>query len=196
MQGRREFMGTACTLAACSCPTATLLAQEQATDQAQEPPVDVGRLQWKLAAAEQRFAYLLEIMDAQLPKRTRARLLEALGRRCAGHYMEMADRHKGNVRGYLEEAQKQWVAKVQWAEDGRSFKVIDKSPTCTCPLVGTGKTSPTMCNCSAGWQKETYAYITGGPVKVAVEQSVLRGDPQCVFRIQLAKPAAKRESRS
>jgi predicted hydrocarbon binding protein len=193
MQGRREFV-KACMLGACSCPAA-LLAQEQEATQPQEPPVDVGRLQWKLAAAEQRFAYLLEIIDAQLSRKARAKLLKALGRRCAGHFMDMANRHKGDVRGYLEEAQKQWVAKVEWAEDGRSFRVFDKSPICSCPLIGAGKPSPTMCECSAGWQKETYGHITGGPVKVTVEQSILRGDPQCVFHIQLARPA-KRDGKS
>jgi len=187
MQGRREFMKTACTLAACSCPAATLLAQEQETTQPPETPVDVGKLQWKLAAAEQRFASLLEILDAQLGKKAKVKLLEAMGRRCAGNYMALADRFKGNLKGYLEEIQKQWVAKVEWSKDGRSFRVFDKSPTCTCPLVGTGKTSTTMCHCSAGWQKETYTHITGRPVQATVEQSILRGDPQCVFRIQLGK---------
>jgi len=52
MQGRRGFMKTACTLAACSCPAATLMAQEQDTEPNEETPVDVGKLQWKLAAAE------------------------------------------------------------------------------------------------------------------------------------------------
>jgi predicted hydrocarbon binding protein len=188
MQDRRGFMKTACTLAACSCPAATLLAQEQAPAQPdQTPPVDVGKLQWKLAAAEQRFASLLEILDAQLSKKSRIKLLEAMGRRCAGNYIALADKFKGNLKGYLEEVQKQWVAKVEWSEDGRSFKVFDKSPTCTCPLVGSGKTSTTMCHCSAGWQKATYERITGSPVQATVEQSVLRGDSQCVYRIELGK---------
>jgi predicted hydrocarbon binding protein len=196
MQDRRGFMKTACTLAACSCPAATLLAQDQATAQPPEPPVDVGRLQWKLAAAEQRFAYLLEAMDDQLGKKTRTRIMEAVGRRCASHYTELADRFKGNLKGYLDEIQNQWVAKVEWSEDGRTFRVFDKSPTCTCPLVGSNKTSTTMCHCSAGWQKATYERITGAPVEATVEQSVLRGDPQCVYRIQLSKSAAKREDKS
>jgi predicted hydrocarbon binding protein len=187
MQDRRGFVKTACTLAACSCPAATLLAQDQATGQPPESQVDVGKLPWKLAAAEQRFAYLLEAMDDQLGKKTRTRIMEAVGRRCASHYTELADRFKGNLKGYLDEIQNQWVAKVEWSEDGRTFRVFDKSPTCTCPLVGSGKTSTTMCHCSAGWQKATYERITGVPVEAIIEQSVLRGDPQCVFRIQVGK---------
>jgi hypothetical protein len=188
MQGRRDFMKTACTLAACSCPTATLLAQDQgATTQPQEPPVDVGRLQWKLAAAEQRFAYLLETLDEQLGKKARIKIMEAVGRRCASNYMGLAEKFKGNLKGYLDEIQKEWVAKVEWSEDGRTFRVFDKSSTCTCPLVGAGKTSTTMCHCSAGWQEAIYGYVAGSPVQATVEQSVLRGDPQCVYRIQLGK---------
>jgi len=194
MQGRRDFMKTACTFAACSCPAATLLAQDQGAAEPQQPQVDVGRLQWKLAAAEQRFAYLLDALDAQLGKKARVKIMEAVGRRCASHYMELADRFKGNLKGYLDEIQKQWVAKVEWSEDGRSFRIFDKSPTCTCPLVGSGKTSTTMCHCSAGWQKATYEHITGSPVQATVEQSVLRGDPQCVFRMYLAKTAAKHDA--
>ncbi|NLH41361.1 MAG: hypothetical protein GX448_05930, partial [Planctomycetes bacterium] len=83
MQGRRDFMKTACTFAACSCPAATLLAQDHGAAQPQEPQVDVGKLQWKLAAAERRFAYLLEAMDDQLGKKARIKIMEAVGRRCA-----------------------------------------------------------------------------------------------------------------
>jgi predicted hydrocarbon binding protein len=190
MQGRRDFVKTACTLAACSCscPAAMLLAQDQgATTQLQEPPVDVAMLQSKLPAAEQRFAYLLETLDKQLGKKARIKIMEAVGRRCASNYMKLADKFKGNLKGYLDEIQKEWVAKVEWSEDGRTFRVFDKSPTCTCPLVGSGNTSTTMCHCSAGWQEATYERITGSPVQATVEQSVLRGDPQCVFRIHLGK---------
>jgi predicted hydrocarbon binding protein len=192
MQNRRAFVKTTCGLAACSCCAATLLAQEQqAGPKKDEAPVDVGQLKWKLGASERRFAWLLELMDAQLSKKAKTRLLEALGRRCAGEYMNLADKHKGDLKGYLDEIRKQWVDKVEWADDGKSFQVFDKPRPCTCPLVGAGNVSSTMCACSLGWQKEIYSRISGGPVQVTVEKSVLRGDPQCVFRIRLGKDTGK-----
>jgi predicted hydrocarbon binding protein len=190
MQNRRAFVKTACGLAACSCPAATLLAQEQQAGpkkKKEEASVDVGKLQWKLAASERRFAWLLEIMDAQLSKKARAKLLEALGRRCAGEYMDLADKHKGDLKGYVDEIQKQWVDRVKWADDGKSFQVFNRPRPCTCPLVGAGNVSSTMCACSIGWQKEIYSHVSGSPVQVTVEKSVLRGDPQCVFQIRPGK---------
>ena len=188
MQNRRTFVKTACGLAACSCCAATLLAQEGQAGQPQEAPVDVGKLKRKMAASERRFAWLLEIMDAQLSKKAKAKLLEALGRRCAGEYAaDLADKHKGDLKGFLDEARTLWIAEVQWADDGKSFEVFDKPQPCTCVLVGAGSVSSTLCACSVGFQKEMYSRVAGGPVQVTVEKSVLRGDPQCAFRVRLGK---------
>ncbi len=111
MQGRRDFMKTAWTLAVCSCPAAALLAQDQGAAPSQQTQVDAGILQRELAAAEQRFAYLLEAMDDLLGKKTRIKVMETVDRRCVNHSMELAEKFKGNAKDYLDEIQKQWVSR-------------------------------------------------------------------------------------
>jgi effector-binding domain-containing protein len=62
---------------------------------------------------------------------------------------------------------------------------------CFCSLVKevirTGEElSPTFCNCSAGWYVQMWETILDrSPIRVDVEQSILRGDDRCVFAIHL-----------
>jgi predicted hydrocarbon binding protein len=45
------------------------------------------------------------------------------------------------------------------------------------------KLSGTYCNCSRGWAKALFEGALGRPVDVVMEQSIIRGDEQCQFRI-------------
>lgn len=45
--------------------------------------------------------------------------------------------------------------------------------------------SPTFCGCGAGWYVPLWEGIVGGPVKVEVLESVVKGDDRCRFAIHL-----------
>ena len=42
-----------------------------------------------------------------------------------------------------------------------------------------------FCNCSKGWQKQTYEIILGQKVDVDINTSILYGDNHCSFTIKL-----------
>lgn len=59
---------------------------------------------------------------------------------------------------------------------------------CYCPLIRDHLNqgmSPTFCNCSAGWERQQWEGVFGQPVKVRVLKSLLRGDTECQFAIEI-----------
>ncbi len=73
--------------------------------------------------------------------------------------------------------------KTEYDEKAGIIRVFDRGPHCSCPLVKEGLTSGAQCDCTLGWQRETYSAILGRPVDAAVEESILRGGKRCVYRI-------------
>jgi hypothetical protein len=77
------------------------------------------------------------------------------------------------------------VEKAEYDDAKGTIRIVDKSPTCTCPLVRQNLTPPSFCDCTLGWQKEAYSAVVGRPVEATLEESILRGGKKCVFRIQI-----------
>ena len=179
---RKNFM-RCCGAGACSCAgIAPFLAQ---TAQAQSNP-EIERLKSQVDFAQKRFATLVGILDANLDEATRKRVWESLGRDHGREYRDLTDRFKGNLEGFLEYIRGQWVATADYDAAQGIIRVVDKSPTCTCPLVRQGLTPRNFCDCTLGWQKEVYSAVIGRPVEATLEESILRGGKRCVFRIQVS----------
>ena len=178
---RNDFMKG--TLSMCSCAALAFLPLEKIQAESGNPEMD--ELKWKLEAAQTRFAWLVRILKDNLDEPTRKRIFESLGRQCATRYDSLTDQYKGNLDGFLGEIQKRWVAKAEYDEKAGTIRVVDKSKTCTCPLVDESLTASDFCNCTLGWQKATYSKILGRPVDAEVEESILRGSSRCVFRMQV-----------
>jgi hypothetical protein len=137
-------------------------------------------------AARLRFARLVEVFEDTLPVQDRKRLLRTLGTKCSETYgPALIDRYKGNLKGLLEEGLRGWMAEAHYDDATGTIRIVDKSPHCSCPLVKEGETPPSFCDCTLGWQEATYSKILGRPVKAELEESILRGDKRCVFRIQV-----------
>lgn len=156
----------------------------------QEPAASDGEkvkeLEWKLSAARMRFAKLVGILNANLDEPTRKRVLNALGHECAKSYGTMFQKYKGDVAGFLAEGRKQWMESVEYDEKTGRIRVVDKSKSCTCPLVKIGETPGEFCECTLGWQEEAYSTMLGRPMKARLESSVLRGARVCAFVIEPA----------
>ncbi len=47
------------------------------------------------------------------------------------------------------------------------------------------KRLPALCYCSEGFAERMFSIVQGSPVQAIVASSVQRGDPTCVYRIEL-----------
>lgn len=183
---RKDFL-KCCTSGLCACTAFGLLPREEATAQSGGAVKDAEKeeLKWKVNAAQERFAKLLRILDQHLDKTAKQRVLESLGGECAQSYRELVAKHKGDIRGFLAYAEKNWVEKAEYDEKAGTIRIIDKQKTCSCPLVKQGVTSGDFCSCTLGWQKTTYSAILGKPVVAEIEESILRGGTRCIYRIRI-----------
>jgi predicted hydrocarbon binding protein len=147
------------------------------------PDPEMESLKWKLGAVQTRFAKLVGILDRNLDETTRQEVLQELGAACAQSYSGLFEQYKGRLREFLAHVETQWVKKAEYDEAAGLIRIVDKSPQCTCPFVKMGETPGDFCDCTLGWQKQAYSTIVGKPVEAEVEESLLRGGSQCVFRI-------------
>ena len=182
---RSDFM-KACALGACSCSLVSLSATGTAA--AQSGNSEIETLKAQREAIRIRYAKLLGIMDEEVDPDTRKRIFERLGRACADQFRAITyDKYKNDIRGFLAAIQAPggWVEKAAYNEKTGTIRIVDRSKTCTCPLVERGLTPSDQCECTLGWQKQTYSAILGKSVEAELEESILRGGSRCVFCIQV-----------
>lgn len=149
-------------------------------------PKELKDLGNKSDAASLRFSKLIEILDTRLPEQERKQILHMLGGKCADTYRaELIDRFKGNIKGFLEEGLRNWMAEADYDEAKRTLRIVDKGPSCSCPMVKVRATPGSFCDCTLGWQEATYSEILGSAVKAELEESILRGGKRCVYRIRI-----------
>jgi hypothetical protein len=180
---RDEFIKTLCTLGACSC-AGWMLETEGLAWAEEKPNEEIETLKWKLNFMRVRFAKLVGILSANLDESTRKKVFESMGRECAKQFMDLTGKFKGNPEAFLEEIKKRWAKETDYDKEAGRIRVVDKSDDCTCAFVDEQLTPPAFCDCTLGWQKETYSMILGQPVDAELEESILRRGKQCVFRIQ------------
>src|SRR6516225_1522608 len=189
MINRKDFMKNC---AAAVCATGVCCAMKAPEARAADDvlqgcdPKELTAVQDKADAARLRFSKLIEIIEAKLPEGERKQILHALGGKCADTYRAaLIDRYKGNIKGFLEEGRRNWMAEADYDEAHGTIRIVDKGPGCTCPLVKEGTTPGSFCDCTLGWQEEAYSLILGKPVKAELEESILRGGKRCVYRIRI-----------
>lgn len=188
MISRKEFIEN-CAAAVCATGLrcgVKLEAQVPATGGKVCDPKKLNETENRADAARLRFSSLIEIIEERLPERDRKQMLHSLGGKCADTYRaSLIDRYKGDIKGFLEEGRRNWMAEATSDQAAGSIRIVDKGPRCTCPMVKEGVTPPSFCDCTLGWQEATYSEILGKPVRAELEESILRGGKRCVFRIQV-----------
>lgn len=187
MLNRKDFVK--CCAAACAaglgCAGAARKAHA-AGESAACNPTELVNLKNRSDAAQFRFARLIETLEKRIPAEERSQLLHALGTRCSDTYRPaLIDRYQGNLKGFLEEGLRQWMAEAHYDEAAGTIRVVDKGPSCSCPMVKVGETPGSFCDCTLGWQEATYSRIVGKPVKAELEESILRGGKRCVYRMKI-----------
>jgi len=131
---------------------------------------------------------LLRSLDEYIDESTRQKIMESCGETCPFTHLpdDKIKEIKMNSQSkeeFLENLCLQWRLKN---EDGEYFVVFDQ---CYCPLVNKDiqGASKTLCFCTLGNLKRKFAIGLDRQVNVLMEKSILAGDNECRFHIQLRK---------
>lgn len=177
---RKEFLKTVCGLGVCGCVSEAIGAQEAGAASTPAPPQDQ-----RLAFARYQVAKMAGIMAAAPAAPACAEVLEKTGRECA-KLGGLAARFKGDPEGYFAEARKAWGTEFEWDRAKGVVVVAVAEGECGCPLVDARRTPAFWCNCSVGYQKESFEALFGRPVRASIRESKLGGSKRCVFEVRVA----------
>ena len=174
---RKHFLKNACGLGICSCVGAGLLTggTASAADQELTP--------WKDQFIKHRFAKLIDILDESLDETTKNEIIEKLGRECSLN--SLAQNFKGDVDGFFNKIHQRWGENANFDREKGIIKIEMPERDCVCPLIDSKKISKSVCQCSVGWQTQTYETILGKKVEAKCVESVIRGSTKCVFEVQI-----------
>ncbi|MBK7294356.1 MAG: hypothetical protein IPI84_11415 [Holophagaceae bacterium] len=176
---RKQFLKLACGLGACGCAT-RLAAHSRALEAPKPRPVEDPRLGF----TRHQVARLIGFMGAGLPAEACAGVIEQAGRECA-KLTQLHARFKHDPEGYFEAGKKNWGTEFTWDKLKGIITVTVAEGPCGCPLVDAKRTPALWCNCSVGYQKESFETVFGRPVKARLLASKLSGSKHCVFEVTL-----------
>jgi predicted hydrocarbon binding protein len=182
---RNEFLRV-CVAGISSCVACGLVPSDAAADgrvEADDRTLDAVRI---------RYATLVGLIAREVPEGTQRTIFRELGRECARQFKGMTyEKFRGDLPAFLREAcgPDGWMVSATRDEKTGVLTIVDRATSCSCPLVKRGLTPGVQCECTLGWQEETYSRIVGRPVKASLAESILRGSTRCVFRIELMAPA-------
>ena len=176
---RKEFLKTVCGLGVCGCvaslvdPTEALAAApQQAPDQ-------------RLAFARYQIAKMVGFMEAGTTAPACAEILQKTGRECA-KLGQLQVKFKGEPEGYFTAIKKAWGTDSSWDKEKGIITITVPEGECGCPLVDSKRTPVFWCNCSVGYQKESFETIFGKQVQVSLKESKLGGSKRCIFEVKLS----------
>ena len=130
---------------------------------------------------------LIAGLDEHVDEETCVKILEQCGRQCQSQSFITKARglheKSKNIDEFLDNLEQ--VYKNLHREGDQVYIVY---PKCYCSHVNKipqGRLSATYCNCSTGWAKALFEGALGRPVEVVMEESIVKGDKRCKFRIVL-----------
>ena len=181
---RKEFLKNACGLGLCGCALSLVgapeLLQASAGDAPAADPPDQ-----RIAFARYQIAKMAGFMAADSAAQACAEIVQKTGRECA-KLGQLHVKFKGDPDGYFAEAKKNWGTEFTWDKPKGIITVAVAEGECSCPMVSAKRTPAFWCNCSVGYQKESFEGIFGRPVQVALKESKLSGSKRCVFEVKLS----------
>jgi hypothetical protein len=176
---RRDLLKNACGLGVCGCVLTVIGAPEPAQAAETAPPDQ------RLEFARYQLANLVGFMAGGATAEACAGLIEKTGRECA-KLGQLGPKFKGNPEGYFAVIKKAWGTDCSWDKEKGVITVAVKEGECGCPLVDSKRTPAFWCNCSVGYQKESFEAIFGKPVRAVLKESKLSGSKRCVFEVTVS----------
>jgi hypothetical protein len=175
---RKEFLTRACGLGVCGCAVGLLGASDRL--RAEEPAAPDQRLVF----ARYQLAKMVGLMAADKAAEACAGIIEKTGRECA-KLGQLGARFKGDPEGYFAAIKTNWGTDASWDKKTGIITVAVAEGECGCPLVDSKRTPAFWCNCSVGYQKESFEAVFGKPVQAALKESKLSGSKRCVFEVKV-----------
>jgi predicted hydrocarbon binding protein len=176
---RKSFMKNVCGLGICSCVGSGLLSISKASASEND------YTDWKENFIKYRFAKLIDILDSTLDENTKNNIIESLGKECSKD--GFAVNYKNNPDGFFNEIHNRWGENASYDKEKGLIRIETPERDCVCPFIDSKKISKSICQCSVGWQTQTYTTILGKEVKAQCVESVIRGSKKCVFEIRILK---------
>ena len=174
---RKNFFKSACRFGICSCIGAGLLSNDNLLA-AEEKTTD-----WKENFIKHRFAKLIDILDSSLDENTKNEIIENLGKECSKN--SIASDFVNNPEGFFNEIHSRWGENATYDKEKGIIRIETPERDCVCPLINSKVISKSICQCSVGWQTQTYNTILGKEVEAKCVESVVRGGSKCIFEIKV-----------
>jgi hypothetical protein len=135
-----------------------------------------------------------------LDQETRKRLLQATGRACYLRAFGVASEMKPSPQrvaqvfaalksgGKMKQEGDKTIITYSWGRKHQNpTGLIIQDGYCMCPVVESGPPglSPTYCQCSTGYVKESFERTLGMSVDVKLIESLKMGGQDCIFSIEV-----------
>ena len=178
MMDRKNFLRSACGLGVCSCVGMGLIpaGKLNAANSQENDPKD--------KFVKNRFAKLIGILDSTLDEQTKNKIIESLGKECAKDG-SISNRYLNNPEGFFDEIHNRWGENFTYDKAKGIIRIVTPERDCVCPFVDSKIISKSVCQCSVGWQTQTYQTIFGKEVEAKCVESVVRGSKKCVFEVKV-----------
>jgi hypothetical protein len=182
---RKEFFTKACKSGICACAGLSIMSSSSVSAQETEKkdcPND-----WKIGFMQKRFSKLVDTMDQKLAPEQHEQLIEQMGRFCSNESAEKWKSYNGDIDKFLADMEKEWAEKASFDKQTQTIKITGrKNDQCSCPFSAGKNISKNFCNCSKGWQKNTFELISGKKAEVTIDSSILFGGERCNFTVKLS----------
>lgn len=179
---RNQFLKN-CACGLCSCMAAGVITSTGSFVSESTPTED-----WRLRFVRRRYAKLIDILSSRMNEKELSEVLHGLGVYCSTTDPKMQT-YRGDFDGYREHL-KQTASGDDVTYNRKKGIIMMTSPErtdCFCPWISIQNQTPKIvCNCSLGWQKQTWETVLGKKVQVELKESVLRGGKRCVFQIHVS----------
>jgi len=154
----------------------------------------------KMEYVERWISRVMDSMDARLDADTRSELMQACGRGCFTEAFGARSQEPppaGALDRFLAAYQAAGETEIRregdtiyyryGPQEGNPYGLRLTDGYCMCPVVESGpaRLSPTYCQCSAGYVRESFERLTGRPCRVQVLESLRTGGSSCRFRIDM-----------
>ena len=177
---RKTFIKNMCATGICACAGSAVLALRELNAQTSQEKED-----WRVGFGKTRYTHLLKIIQEKVSPEAFEELIEEQGRFCSGQSGTIK-KFQGDLEGYLKMLKESWHEDSVYDKENGIITVASEDRTeCFCPMIDTHKVSDAVCNCSLGWQKQTYETVLGKQVDVKIKESLIRGGKKCIFEVKI-----------